>query len=164
MSAGASRRDGIDRGPAPAHARIEPAAPFPGRMLEAFRIRPVLETPAVRKRIAAAIAARQDPVEAVREPRAAVRVKGQEASMGSAPEPDEPAPGRPENAPLTLGGIARTILFDRRLAHRYCMIAAGWKPDGSGDVRAAQRSPQYRTAMARLERAAGPGRMEKDGD
>ena len=44
------------------------------------------------------------------------------------------------------------------------MIAAGWKPDGSGDVRAAERSPQYRRAMTRLERAAGPGRTEKDDD
>ena len=149
-----SRRDGIDRGPARAQGRIEPAAPFPGRMREAFRIRPVLESPAVRKPIAAVTGAREDPVEAVRALRAAFRVEGQEASMGSVPEPDEPAPDRPKDAPLSLGEIARTILSDRRLAHRYCMIAAGWRPDGSGDVRAAERSPQYRTAMARLERAA----------
>ena len=84
--------------------------------------------------------------------------------MGSAPEPGEPAPDRPEDLPLSLGEIARTILSDRRLAHRYCMIAAGWKPDGSGDVRAAERSPQYRAAMARLERAAGPGPKGEDGD
>ena len=159
-----SSRDGIDRGPARAHARIEPAAPFTGRIREAFRVRPVLESPEVRKPIDAATGARQYPVEAVRALRATVCVKGQEVCMGSAPEPGEPAPGRPENAPLSLGEIARTILSDRRLAHRYCMIAAGWKPDGSGDVRAAQRSPRDRTAMARLERAAGPGRMEKDGD
>lgn len=133
-------------------------------MREAFRVRPVLESPADRGPIDAAMGARQDPVEAVRELRAAVRVKGQEASMRTAPEPDDPAPDRPKDAPLTLGEIARTILSDRRLAHRYCMVAAGWKPDGSGDVRAAQRSPQYRTAMARLERAAGPGRMENDDD
>ena len=84
--------------------------------------------------------------------------------MGSAPEPGEPAPDRPKDAPLSLGEIARTILSDKRLAHRYCMVAAGWKPDGSGDVRAAQLSPEYRTAMTRLERAAGPRRIGKDRD
>ncbi len=110
------------------------------------------------------MAAREGPVEVVHELRAVVCVKGQEASMGSAPEPGEPAPDRPKDAPLSLGEIARTILSDKRLAHRYCMVAAGWKPDGSGDVRAAERSLEYRTARARLERAAGPRRIGKDGD
>ena len=81
--------------------------------------------------------------------------------MEAAPEPGEP--DSPKDAPLSLAEVARTILSDKRLAHRYCMIAAGWKPDGSGDVRAAERSPQYRRAMTRLERAAGPGRTGKDG-
>ena len=120
-------------------------------MREAFRIRLTLESPEVRSPIATATGARQDPVEAVHDPRAVVCVKGQEVTMGSVTEPSE----RPNDAALSLGEIARTILSDRRLAHRYCMVAAGWKPDGSGDVRAAQRSPEYRTAMARLERAAG---------
>ena len=83
--------------------------------------------------------------------------------MGSTPEQSEPAPDGPKDAPLSLAEVARTILSDKRLAHRYCMIAAGWKPDGSGDVRAAERSPQYRRAMTRLERAAWPGRTGKDG-
>ena len=109
------------------------------------------------------MAAREDPVEVVHKLRAVVRVKGQEASMGSALEACEPAPDRPKDAPLSLDEMARTILSDKRLAHRYCMVAAGWKPDGSGDVRAAQRSPEYRTAMTRLERAAGPRRMGRDG-
>ena len=125
-------------------------------MRETFRVRPVLESPAVRGPIATATGARQDPVEAVHELRAAVCVKGQEASMGSAPEPGEPAPGRPENAPLSLDEIARTILSDRRLAHRYCMVAAGWKPDGSGDVRAAVQGKGVRVSVLSTLRSSSP--------
>ncbi len=66
-------------------------------------------------------------------------------------QPKEPEPGA---EPLTLGKLARTVLSDKRLAHRYCMIAAAWKPDGSGDVRAAERSPAYKAARAELEVAA----------
>ncbi len=84
--------------------------------------------------------------------------------MGSAPEPSGPAPVRSKHAPLSLVEIARTILSDKRLTHRYCMIAANWKPDGSGDVRVAERSPGYRTVLERLHRAASSRRMGEDGD
>ena len=48
--------------------------------------------------------------------------------MGAIPIPRQPETPRLE-PPLSLGAVAQTILSDRRLAHRYCLIASGWTPD-----------------------------------
>ena len=82
------------------------------------------------------------------------RRERKEERMGSAPPPKEPEPVGPQDKPLELGEIARTILSDARLRHRYLLFAAGWKPDGSGVNSVSEGSPEYRAQQRRLWRAA----------
>ena len=67
--------------------------------------------------------------------------------MGSQPTPKQPETPYGLKMP-TVQEMARNLLKDRRLLHRYCMIEAGWRP---GDSAPTPDDEAYKAAKKRVE-------------